>query len=67
LLGRIARGSLRRIVLTKRGKEVAAIVPFAPPRLRGALKGTLFISPGVDITEPTGEVWDAELDKEGII
>jgi len=36
-------------------------------RIGGVLKGTVFIPPGVDITEPTGEVWDAELDKEGIV
>ncbi len=59
LINQIATGRLRRIVLTKRGKPVAALVP-AFPRLRGALKGTVFIPPGVDITEPTGEVWDAD-------
>jgi antitoxin (DNA-binding transcriptional repressor) of toxin-antitoxin stability system len=67
LLRRIERRSLRRIVLTMRGKEVAVLVAFPPPRLRGALKGTVFIPPGVDITEPTGEIWDAGLDKEGIL
>ena len=67
LLRRIERRSLRRIVLTKRGKEVAAIVAFPPPSLRGALKGTVFIPPGVDITGPTGEIWDAERDKEGFV
>ena len=63
LLRRLAGRCLRRIVLTKHGKRVAALVPF-PPRPRGALKGTVFIPPGVDITEPTGEVWDAEQDKQ---
>lgn len=30
-------------------------------RLRKELAGTVTIPPGVDITEPTGEIWDAEL------
>jgi hypothetical protein len=29
-------------------------------RLRAALGGTVTVAPGVDLTEPTGEVWDAE-------
>ncbi len=29
-------------------------------RIRERLGGTVTIPPGVDITEPTGEVWDAE-------
>ena len=30
-------------------------------RLRAELGGTVRIAPGVDLTEPTGEVWDAEI------
>jgi hypothetical protein len=29
-------------------------------RLQAALRGTARVAPGVDLTEPTGEVWDAE-------
>ncbi len=29
-------------------------------RLRAALGGTVRVAPGVDLTTPTGEVWDAE-------
>ncbi len=29
-------------------------------RIRARLGGTVTIAPGVDLTEPTGEVWDAE-------
>jgi hypothetical protein len=29
-------------------------------RLRGELKGTVQIAPGWDLTNPTGEAWDAE-------
>ena len=31
-------------------------------RIRERLGGTVTIMPGVDLTEPTGEVWDAERD-----
>ncbi|MFC0634247.1 DUF7662 domain-containing protein [Brevundimonas balnearis] len=29
-------------------------------RIRARLSGTVTIAPGVDLTDPTGEVWDAE-------
>ncbi len=29
-------------------------------RLRARLGGTVWIAPGVDLTQPTGEVWNAE-------
>ena len=29
------------------------------PELWGALKGSVQVAPGVDLTAPTGEVWDA--------
>ena len=29
-------------------------------RLFGAMDGTVIVAPGVDLTENTGEVWDAE-------
>ena len=28
--------------------------------LWGAMRGTVTIAPGVDLTESTGEIWDAE-------
>jgi hypothetical protein len=31
-------------------------------RLQAALAGTVVVAPGVDLTEPTGEEWDAESD-----
>ena len=34
--------------------------------LFGALKGTVEIDPGVDLTEPTGEVWEAAEPEEGV-
>jgi prevent-host-death family protein len=61
VIERVASGKAGRVVLTKRGKPVAAIVSIGKglPNPRGALKGTVFIPPGVDITEPTGEDWEA--------
>jgi hypothetical protein len=48
---------------------VAEILAHAPSRSAGFLKrirqemaGTVTIPPGVDVTEPTGEIWDAERD-----
>jgi prevent-host-death family protein len=48
------------IVITKRGKPIAKLVPAveAPRQVFGCLKGTVTIHG--DITEPTGEVWNAE-------
>ncbi len=49
------------VVITKRGKPVAKLVPIdaSPARtLRGFLKGSVTIKG--DIVAGTGEVWDAE-------
>lgn len=35
---------------------------FILDRIRERLGGTVTIMPGVDLTEPTGEIWDAERD-----
>jgi prevent-host-death family protein len=61
VIERVAAGKTGRVVLTKRGKPVAAVVAISKelPNPRGALKGTVLIPPGVDITEPTGEDWEA--------
>lgn len=64
LIEEVAAGRLGRVVLTKRGKPIAAVVPLQGarvPSLRGSLKHMMEPVPGVDLTEPTGEVWDAEL------
>jgi hypothetical protein len=51
----------RKLVFRRRGEGAR------PPehggllaRIRAELGGTVTIPPGVDLTEPTGEVWDAE-------
>ena len=48
------------IVITKRGKPVAKLVPFEkkPPELFGCLRGT--VTYRGDIVAPTGEEWDAD-------
>jgi prevent-host-death family protein len=48
------------IVITKRGKPVAKLVPVEDkqPDIFGYMKGTITIHG--DIVGPTGEVWDAD-------
>jgi antitoxin (DNA-binding transcriptional repressor) of toxin-antitoxin stability system len=62
LIDDVARGKTTRIVLTNRNHEVAAIVPLTkkPVELWGAMKGTVKAAPGVDLTQPVGEEWEAE-------
>lgn len=50
----------KEIVITKRGKPVARLVPVgdATPEIFGRMKGTIDILG--DIVGPTGEIWDAE-------
>ena len=65
LIDDVARGKTDRIVLLKHNKPVAALVPIGrdgddPFELWGAMRDTVTFLPGVDLTESTGEVWDAE-------
>jgi len=62
LIDDVARGKTRRVVLMKHNRPVAAIVPVdhEPPELWGAMRGSVTIAPGTDLTGPTGEVWEAE-------
>ena len=66
LIDEVARGKTRRLVLTKRNKPVAVVTRAEAdiPDLFGAMRGTVKFVPGVDLTEPTGEIWNAELDEE---
>jgi prevent-host-death family protein len=61
LVERVASGKIGRIVLTRRGRPVAALVPVGEPagELFGALRHLMEPVPGVDLTAPTGEEWDA--------
>lgn len=65
LIDEVAQGKTDRIILLKHNRPVAALVPVTDPSLEendlwGAMEGTIKFSPGVDLTEPTGEIWDAE-------
>ena len=62
LIDDVAKGKTRRVVLLKHKRPVAAIVPIGgeSAELWGALRGTVTILPGTDLTAPTGEVWEAE-------
>jgi prevent-host-death family protein len=58
----VANRRTARVVLTKRGKPVAALVPVEakPYDPWGAMRGTVRVMPDVDLTAPIGEVWDAD-------
>ena len=62
LIERVASGRIRRLVLTRRGRPVAALVPVdqEPVELWGSLRELMEPASRVDLTEPTGEEWDAE-------
>ena len=62
LIEEVATGRTGRILLMKHNRPVAAIVPFGSEvvDLWGALRGTVKVEPGVDLTLGTGEIWDAE-------
>jgi antitoxin (DNA-binding transcriptional repressor) of toxin-antitoxin stability system len=59
----VAQGKTGPVVLLKRNRPIAAIVPIddAPPDLWGAMRGSVTLAPGTDLTQGTGEAWDAEL------
>jgi len=61
LIDEVAKGKTRRVILMKHNRPVAAIVPIEGEReeLWGSMRGSVTIAPGVDLTEPTGDVWDA--------
>ena len=50
------------LVITKRGKPLAKLIPFTKkvPSLYGCLKGVVSING--DIVQPTGETWEVETD-----
>jgi prevent-host-death family protein len=62
LIERVASGRLSRLVLTKRGRAVAAVVPVQeqPVELWGALRELMEPVADADLTAPVGEVWAAE-------
>ena len=65
LIDDVAQGKTDRIVLLKHNRPIAAVVPLGDDAgetfdLWGAMRGTVTVAPGVDLTESTGEVWEAE-------
>jgi prevent-host-death family protein len=62
LIDEVAEGKTRRVVLVKRNRPVAAVVPLGrePPELWGAMRGTVKVAPGTDLTNGTAEVWEAD-------
>ena len=66
LIDDVAQGKTGRVVLLKHKRPIAAIVPILseddePFDLWGAMRGTVTVAPGVDLTDSTGEAWDAEI------
>ena len=64
LIERVASGRVGRLVLTKRGRPVAVLLPVREQsvELWGALRDLMEPAADVDLTAPTGEVWAAERD-----
>ena len=61
LIERVASGRVARIVLTKRGRAVAALVPGASSRgAEGDVARVDRAGRGSDLTAPAGEAWAAE-------
>lgn len=62
LIEDVARGKTRKVVLLKHNRPIAAIVPIQEdaPELWGAMRGTVTAAGEGDLTDPTGEIWEAE-------
>jgi antitoxin (DNA-binding transcriptional repressor) of toxin-antitoxin stability system len=62
LIDDVAKGKTRRVLLMKHNRPVAAIVPLEDDvtELWGAMRGTVTIAPGTDLTAPLDEPWEAE-------
>jgi antitoxin (DNA-binding transcriptional repressor) of toxin-antitoxin stability system len=65
LIDDVAQGKTGRVVLLKHNRAVAAVVPIIEEDdqfdLWGAMRDTVKVAPGVDLTAPAGEIWDAEV------
>lgn len=62
IIDEVASRKTARVVLTRHGKPVAALVPIESKAYDpwGAMRGTVRVMPGVDLTEPLGEIWEAD-------
>jgi antitoxin (DNA-binding transcriptional repressor) of toxin-antitoxin stability system len=59
----LERRTYARVIVTRRGKPIAELTPprTEVPKLWGALRGSIDVAPGVDLTEPVlAEPLDAE-------
>jgi antitoxin (DNA-binding transcriptional repressor) of toxin-antitoxin stability system len=59
----VARGKTGPVVLLKRNRPVAMIVPIGddPAELWGAMRGSVTVPPETDLTADTGEIWGADV------
>lgn len=62
LIDEVAEGKISRVVLVKHNRPIAAIVPLRQEavELWGAMRGTVKLAPGTDLTKGTGEIWEAD-------
>ena len=62
LIDAVAQGKTARVVLTRHGRPVAALVPYEQslPDLWGELRGTVTVPAGTDLTAGTDEAWLAD-------
>ncbi|HWE84859.1 MAG TPA: hypothetical protein VG267_07935 [Terracidiphilus sp.] len=65
LIDDVVQGKRNRIILLKHNRPVAAVVPLSDAEddnfdLWGAMRGTVTVAAGVDLTAPAGETWEAE-------
>jgi antitoxin (DNA-binding transcriptional repressor) of toxin-antitoxin stability system len=62
LIEAVAQGKMRRVVLLKHNRPVAEVTAVSAPEdeLWGSMAGSVKVAPGVDLTESTGEAWEAD-------
>jgi prevent-host-death family protein len=62
LIDEVAEGKTRRVVLVKHNRPIAAVVPLEreTPELWGAMRGTVKVAPGTNLTKGMGEIWEAD-------
>jgi prevent-host-death family protein len=62
LIEAVAQGQTGRVVLMKHNRPVAVLVPVerGPVELWGAMRGSVEVLSGTDLTQATGEAWEAE-------
>ena len=73
ILDQVASHQIERVTITKRGKIVGILMPPEPPpgppeSLWGCMKGTFWIDPNCDLTEPVIEMeeWYGDLPEDDV-